>query len=226
MIEKTSRTFVSSCTGCTAPGQAVMSCSAPLCKCQDCGYPHWPPAHAAHSHTSPSSSSSSLTQICPLSLLFLNKRSTFLLAILRDFSFLAYLSPGHQQMIFADVKDMISGDPDPDCMHPLLGWAACKCMISVDQKPGAQERYCRLGAATAAAVTSPACWSPGRQSAKLCEGKNCDYSVSGPAETGHWAAASKVSAGYLWVAALGAAAQGRGGGLVRPGGVDGCLDTP
>ena len=94
------------------------------------------------------------------------------------------------------------------------------------QKPGAQERYCGLGAATAAAVTSPACWSPGRQSAKLCEGKKCDYSVSGPAETGHWAAASKVSAGYLWVAALGAAAQGRGGGLVRPGGVDGCLDKP
>ena len=112
------------------------------------------------------------------------------------------------------------------CMHLLLGWAACKCMISVDQKPGAQERYCGLGAATAAAMTSPACWSPGRQSAKLCEGKNGDYSVSGPAETGHWAAASKVSAGYLWVAALGAAAQGRGGGLVRPGGVDGCLDTP
>ena len=81
-----------------------------------------------------------------------------------------------------------------------------------------------LGASAAAAtVTSLVCWSPGRQSAKLCEGKNCDYSVSGPAETGHWAAASKVSAGYLWVAALGAAVQGRGGGLVPPGGMDGCL---
>ena len=110
----------------------------------------------------------------------------------------------------------MSGDPVPDCNNtaPTVGWAACNCMISV------------LGAATAATVTSLVCWSPGRQSAKLCEGKNCDYSVSGPAETGHWAAASKVSAGYLWVAALGAAAQGRGGGLVPPGGRDGCLDKP
>ena len=80
-------------------------------------------------------------------------------------------------------------------------------------------RYCCRDDLTGLLVAS-------RQSAKLCEGKNCDYSVSGPAETGHRAAASKVSAGYLWVAALGAAAQGRGGGLVRPGGVDGCLDNP
>ena len=117
VIVKTCLTFVSSCTGCPAPGQAVMSCSAPLCKCQDCGYPHWPPAHAAHSHTSPSSSSHDNSRRCvPLSLLFLNKRSTFLLAIIRDFSFAAYLSPGHQQIIFADVKDMIS------VFHRLFYW--------------------------------------------------------------------------------------------------------
>ena len=101
-------------------------------------------------------------------------------------------------------------------LRPLwVGQLVTACMISV------------LGAAaTAATVTSLVCWSPGRQSAKLCEGKNGDYSVSGPAETGQPAAASKVSAGYLWVAALGAAAQGRGGGLVPPGGRDGCLDKP
>ena len=94
-------------------------------------------------------------------------------------------------------------------------------MISVSECAllRAGRRYCCRDDLTGLLVArSPVC--------EIVRGKNCDYSVSGPAETGHWAAASKVSAGYLWVAALGAAAQGRGGGLVRPGGVDGCLDTP